>query len=486
MFTILHISDLHRSRDEPVDNDSLVAALMADRDRYMGETPIVPPPDAIVVSGDLIQGAPINHANWQDIMRDQYHVAEEFLDHLARRFLAGDRSKLIMIPGNHDVCWNTSFSSMRRVPDNEHPADLRAALVAPDSNYRWSWKEKTLYRIEDINAYKQRMNFYWEFVERFYVGVSLLKPIDRTRGYQLFELHDRQIIVAAFDSIQGNDCFGYSGAIPRGAVARCNLDLRDIPHSYNLRVAVWHHSIQGPPLREDYMEIGQIHEMVGLRFQLGMHGHQHVAAAATHYVHLSESQSMAVVSAGSLCAGARELPRGVNRQYNVVVVEDDFRRARVHAREMVEGEQFTRKSNGAFAEGYIELSWQSALDTVGRPIDPHEENIRRATLLAEDALRAPDPRRALKLLEGIHLDAGSHARKVAIQAALDIDDPALITQTIDEPTSTEEAITLIPALIRTNDLGRAALVLDIFSDIDSAVRDELRGKIEIKKAMKAQ
>lgn len=51
---MLHISDLHRSRDEPVDNDLLVAALLADRDRYMGETPIVPTPDAIIVSGDLI------------------------------------------------------------------------------------------------------------------------------------------------------------------------------------------------------------------------------------------------------------------------------------------------------------------------------------------------------------------------------------------------------------------------------------------------
>ena len=149
MFTILHISDLHRSRDEPVDNDSLVAALMADRDQDMGETPIVPPPDAIVVSGDLIQGAPINHANWQDIMRDQYHVAEEFLDHLARRFLAGDRSKLIMIPGNHDVCWNTSFSSMRRVPDNEHPADLRA-VWGPVAGYENKRRYGNAWRVTPV------------------------------------------------------------------------------------------------------------------------------------------------------------------------------------------------------------------------------------------------------------------------------------------------------------------------------------------------
>jgi hypothetical protein len=228
---MLHISDLHRSRDEPVDNDSLVAALLADRDRYMGETPIVPTPDAIIVSGDLIQGASIGHAKWQDVMNDQYRVAGEFLDHLARRFFGGDRSRIVIVPGNHDVCWNTSIAAMGRVPDSQYPADLRTALIEPDSSYRWSWKERALYKIEEFDLYKRRMAFYWDFVENFYSGIPLLKPIDRTRGYQLFELHNRRIVVAAFDSTHGNDCFGYSGAIPRGAVARCNLDLRDIPHS---------------------------------------------------------------------------------------------------------------------------------------------------------------------------------------------------------------------------------------------------------------
>ena len=79
MFSILHISDLHRSSEEPVDNDSLLAALLADRDRYAGETPRIPPPSAIVVSGDLIQGARIDAPNWQQSIKDQYAVADNFL-----------------------------------------------------------------------------------------------------------------------------------------------------------------------------------------------------------------------------------------------------------------------------------------------------------------------------------------------------------------------------------------------------------------------
>jgi hypothetical protein len=478
MFSILHISDLHRSREEPVDNDSLVAALLADRDRYMGEPQSIPTPGAIVVSGDLIQGAPIGHANWQTMMDDQYRVAGEFLDHLARRFVDGDRSKLIIIPGNHDVCWNTSLGSMELVPEPEYPADVRRALVEPESNYRWSWRERKLYRIKDPAAYASRMDSYWTFAENFYAGVPLLRPIDRHRGYQLFELYDRRIVLAAFDSIAGNDCFATSGAIPRGAVARCDLELRDIPHSYDLRLALWHHSIYGPPLRDDYMEIGQVHEMAGLHFQLGMHGHQHVAAATTHYVYLSETQAMGVVSAGSLCAGSQELPRGVNRQYNLIVIEDDLRRARVYVREMVGGEQFSRKNNGPFTQGYVELSWQPSTDAMGRTVDAREENIRRATALADEALHGHNPRQALDLLEPIKPLPGSHGHRIAIEAALKLEDWPLLVAIIGQPHSAEEAILLVTALARVKSFDQAEQVLSRHPEIDAKTRKELEGLIQ--------
>jgi hypothetical protein len=486
MFSILHISDLHRSQDEPVSNDSLVAALLRDSDRYIGETPAVPSPDAIVVSGDLIQGARIGHTDWQEVMSNQYRVAEDFLDKLAQRFLGGDRSKLIIVPGNHDVCWNTSLASMERIQESEYPEDIRQVLAVPDSSYRWSWKELALYRIRDTEIYRNRMNAYWDFVESFYVDTPLLKPIDRRRGFQLFELQDRQIIVAAFDSISGNDCFAYSGAIPQGAVARCDINLRDIEHSYGLRIAVWHHSTHGPPSHDDYMEVGEVEEMAGLGFQLGMHGHQHFAAATTHYVHSNESQAMAVVSAGSLCAGSRELPRGVNRQYNLVVIEDDLRRARVHVREMVEGGQFSRKTSGAFLHGFVEIGWQASTNIMGREINVNQENIRRATLQADDALNMGDPQKAIELLQFVDLTAASHARKIAIESTLKLGDWKRLFEIIDQPQSTEEAVYLVSAFIKTNDLDKAAIFLNSYHDIDATTRNELEGKIEVKKMLRGQ
>ena len=160
MFSILHISDLHRSSEEPVDNDSLLAALLADRDHYAGETPRIPPPSAIVVSGDLIQGARIDAPNWQQSIKDQYAVADNFLTALCARLLDGDRSRMALVPGNHDVCWNTSRRAMEQVPDTEYPTNLYGALIKPDSVYRWSWSEQFLFRIADMAAYERRMGYY--------------------------------------------------------------------------------------------------------------------------------------------------------------------------------------------------------------------------------------------------------------------------------------------------------------------------------------
>ena len=327
------------------------------------------------------------------------------------------------------------------------------------------------------------MKYYWELVERFYTGLSPVIPIDRSRGYQLFELCDRRIVVAAFDSITANDCFNFSGAIPRGAVARCDLALRDIGHSYDLRIAVWHHSIHGPPLKDDYMEVSQVLQMAGLGFQLGLHGHQHVAAAETHYVHLSEQQSMAVISAGSLCAGSRELPRGVNRQYNVIVIENDFARARVHVREMVEGEQFSRKGSGAFSTGFVEVNWRAPTDVMGNVVSASLENIRRSTIQAEQELQARHPAKALKYLEGIKLHPDSHARRVAIQAAIDLDDPKRLIEIIRRPHSVEEAILFASAHIKMRSVEEAEVILRDWAEIDVATRNVLVEKIQAMRMM---
>ena len=67
---------------------------------------------------------------------------------------------MALVPGNHDVCWNTSRRAMEQVPDTEYPTNLYGALIKPDSVYRWSWSEQFLFRIADMAAYERRMGYY--------------------------------------------------------------------------------------------------------------------------------------------------------------------------------------------------------------------------------------------------------------------------------------------------------------------------------------
>ncbi|WP_323571589.1 hypothetical protein, partial [Rhizobium sp. 28DA2] len=51
MPTLLHLSDLHRSKADPLDNDTLLASVLNDIDRY---ALIHERPQALIVSGDLV------------------------------------------------------------------------------------------------------------------------------------------------------------------------------------------------------------------------------------------------------------------------------------------------------------------------------------------------------------------------------------------------------------------------------------------------
>ena len=485
MFSILHISDLHRSTRDPIANDTLVAALLADRDRYVLETPEIPCPNAIVVSGDLVHGA-ARGADYHVELERQYEVTHDLLVRLADRFLDGDRRRVVIVPGNHDCCWNTAMSAMHVVAPEDEPTNLESALLAPGSSYRWSWSERRLYSIGDTDLYRRRFDAYWHFVERFYDGANLVWPIDRTRGFNLFDLDGGRIVVAAFESLQGNDCYSPRGAIADGAVSRCDLELRDSGSRYRLRVAVWHHGTYGPPQRADYMDVAAVHEMIGVGFRLGMHGHQHYAQTAVQYLHQPHA-ALAVVGAGSLCAGGTELPRGIDRQYNIVAVNDDYNGARVHVREMGAGNQFTRTHRGGFGvDGMVTLRWTLPADQMGRPIDLSSKADAEAVDAAEAAIRAGDGDGALRVLERTERSRPSYARRLFLKAAQMMDRLDLVVAATANPEDAGELVLLVGALERRNEIGPARVALERHADrvgLAAHVRRDLEERLDVREMM---
>ena len=365
-FSVLHISDLHRSPYDPISNEELVSALVSDRDRYVREDPAVPVPEAIVVSGDIVHGVKLGATGHEEALSEQYAAAEAFMDELVRRFLHGDRSRIVIVPGNHDVDWNTAFAAMTPVAEDDIPRDLEETLYREPSDYRWDWKTRTLYRISDRDVYERRLEAFWCFFARFYDGVPDLLKVEAGADANLFSLCEGRVGVAAFNSCHGNDCFDHRGVIRKEGVARSHLDLNDTGKIFDLRLAVWHHNIDGPPQRTDYMDAEIVQGMVGRGFRLGLYGHQHRTQVTPHHVYLPDRERMAVVSAGSLCAGARDLPTGTYRQYNVLEVPADFTRVRAHVREMAVANLFSRGHLAEFGGlGYADLGWDPPRNQVG-------------------------------------------------------------------------------------------------------------------------
>jgi hypothetical protein len=362
MFSILHITDLHRSKTDPISNPELLSALMSDRDRYVVENPPIRAPDAIVVSGDLIQGVTLGATDSAAQLGAQYEVAHQFITDLTDRFLGGDRSKVIIVPGNHDIDWNAAFAAMAEVDPATGPLSLPGALYEQGSRYRWDWKSRRLYRIKDDAAYASRLDAFWSFFDRFYSGVTGMLSVSRGSDANLYSLDDGRIGVAAFNSCAGNDCFSFHGEIPREAVAQAYMDLKD-RGPWRLRIAVWHHDVEGPPNRADYMDADIVRGMIGRGFRLGLYGHQHRLQVTPQHARLLDDETMAIASAGSLCAGRWELPTGALRGYSIIEISDDYSSARVHVREMGFANLFTRAVLRDFSgRSHVDLTWTTPLD----------------------------------------------------------------------------------------------------------------------------
>jgi hypothetical protein len=458
MYSILHISDLHRSPDGPISNDELISTLRADRHRYVSEEPEIRTPDAIVVSGDIVQGVPLGTANHLEELRCQYSIAEDFLARLCEEFIGGDRSRVVLVPGNHDVDWNTSRAAMAQVADGKEPRPEVA--FREDSLYRWDWRTKRFYQIIDQNRYSQRLDAFWDFAERFYTGVPGLFRFTRGSDYNVFRLCDNRIGVAAFNSCDGNDCFAYHGSIKRQAISASHLELGSAPYPFELWLAVWHHNIEGPPYRTDYMDMDLVRNMIGRGFRLGLYGHQHRTQAEPRHIFLPDRNTMAAVGAGSLCAGPKELPTGFYRQYTLIELADNLQSARVHVRQMETAQLFSQAHlNSVGGRSYVDLEWGIPKEIAARLAATTRVPNAQAIFEAERSLKNQKFQDAISILEPLIVNLEGYGRAVFFEAAIGVRRWDLVIKHANPPQSVQELISLVEAYEQTRQvpLGRDAL-----------------------------
>lgn len=478
MFIVLQLSDLHRSAVDPVGNAELLAALESDRARWPPE--VAHGPDVVVISGDLVQGVGLAATDSDDQLDKQYADAGAFLAELVDRFLGSDRSRLVLVPGNHDVDWCMARAAMEVVSDDELErveGDLPWMTLDPASPYRWSWRDRQLYRVVDAAAYEARCRRFLEFRRDFYAGL-VPDPLRLGPDLVFMEYPSLDVSVTGLSSWFGNDCYCYVGAFDPEMLAAARDAIA--ASTCGLHLAVWHHSTAGPPAETDFLDVRHVHRLIDYGFRVGLHGHHHRTDAAVMTLKLPTKEELALVSAGSLAAGHRELPAGVNRQYSLLQIQPAERQLRVHVREAISDLVFaasTRTELGG--NSYVDLTWSPT------PASP----ARTMAIIAavDDAYRAfaeRDLRRAREILRSLPPQDGP-ARRLRIDVLAELEDWDEVIDAVGEPTTQEELIVLVDAFCHLGSSQQARESVQAYAEVLQLAPDiavQLEARISIKES----
>lgn len=458
ILSIMHISDIHRIHGAKVTNAELISSLISDCKKFDSISPSIKKPNLIVVSGDLIQGLTVNGGEYPEDLEKQYSEAKAFLIDLTNIFLNGDRSRVVIVPGNHDVDWNSAYSSMKKEP--LETIKVLNSLLSQYSLYRWDWDKLELYKINNLELYQRRLDYFSNFFQEFYDGFEIEYEISPEYQYSLYKISN-DIIIAGFNSCDFNDCFNQCGNISKEAISKCHMRIETKYPNAKLRVAVWHHNFLGPPLRTDYMDRSNIELLLDKGFRLGLHGHQHKSESRPFQQFLHDDEKMVIVSSGSLTAGAKELPTGFNRQYNMLELDSSLTQVRVHIREMV--------TNGIFSNGrhtfmggdsYIDLSWTEYKYSYLLNMNRNGGQDLKYLEKIEQFMNSEQFFEALELIDESTLDNSDYLKKLKSTCLVELSHWDDIISHIGNPKNIEDISYLFKAYLKISDFEAADRLIE--------------------------
>lgn len=472
--SILHISDLHRDPENPIRNDALLDSLENDRKRYtVSETTRIRAPDLVLVSGDVIQGVRHDADEPEGKLKRQYEEALDFLDRLAKSFVAGDRGRVIVIPGNHDVSdyhFRRSLTAVPIAPDRKR--DIVGELFKSDTRMRWSWPDLELHEVSDHSMYERRFEAFAKFYSDFYEGKRTY-PTDSSKQLDFFDYPSFGMTVVAFSSCHNNDLLNREGAIHPDCIGSAGQHLKDRSFDGRLRVATWHHNTEGSPSMSDYMDADIVQNLIDREFSLGFHGHQHKPEFLDTRFRHGPDRRITVISAGTLCGGAAF---GFRRAYNVVEIDVEKRCGRLHLREMQNGNLqlpiWGPRPLPATAATFHDFTFEPP----PAPLSSQDSGI-GVLIEAQKLFDGKQFQEAAALLVP-HISREPLARRLLLECLGHMDDMAAVIRYFDPPTSEIEAMTLMDALWAEKQKGRLAEVMAltlVAGSVDPAVV-EVRNK----------
>lgn len=450
-YSILHISDIHK--DPKVSYEALLQSLERDLIQFT-ENEGIEKPSFVVISGDIIQGA---HSD--DEIRIQYAEVEVFLNKLCGLYLDNDKSRLIIVPGNHDVNRARSRASMRE--SSLTPEDSCKSYFDGSSQIRWSWKDFKFHEILDQVLYDSRFELFVEFYNRYFDGVRSYPKNPEHEAY-IVRNDKYKVLFACFNSCHQLDDLCVTGSIPEEAVLSIGNDLNESYNSGYLNIAVWHHHFYGSPLVTNYMDRSFLTYLLNANVQVGMFGHQHYAQVAEEYTDLElykdeQLQKLLLISSGTLFGGSKELAPGHNRQYNIIEIEHTNGRAEVSIN--IREDKNPKKGN--LVPFWHTKALQTANNRIIRDVKLRTLSLDKQVLEIEKKLRNDND--YISACEAVRLLDMESDRKYQLwfNYLSNVDSPDYVYSQLQNVNSVEEALLKITAAIK---LGRSELVSELLQD----------------------
>lgn len=276
---IIHLSDLHFGQHHRYIGDTpyetLLSKTLEDLDFLSNEYKV--DPSLVIITGDLAEKSDPT----------EYSKVREFLDGLLEKFSL-DASKVVIVPGNHDVNWD-----MYRSSELYHKAH-RKPFNPP---------------------YFEKFRIFKEFCDDFYEGSYTFSE----KLYNIFPYPELDLIIAGLNSCVKETPDKHYGWIGLEQVHSAGREIDEIdPKKKYLRIAAFHHNFlrRSQFDKENLRDADQIRIALGrYKFSILMHGHRHVATIQQTFI--PDSIPQIFISTGSAGLHHSVLPEHPN-QYQIL------------------------------------------------------------------------------------------------------------------------------------------------------------------------
>jgi UDP-2,3-diacylglucosamine pyrophosphatase LpxH len=305
---ILHLSDIHLGTVEQANRYFSQLATDLTQNLHIKQL------NYLVISGDIANRS----------TEEEYDAAFYLVDKLVKRY-GLDPSRVVIVPGNHDLNWDLSEAAYPFVAKRKLPNPL------PEGRYIEAGGAGAL--ICDEAQYKQRFAY---FSDRFYKKVyGKPYPLEYDQQAILHPCPQDKILFLALNSCWEIDHhYRDRSGIHANAIANAVDQILSENYDDWLKIAVWHHSVNGS---ESMKNSAFLEQLAVNGFQLGIHGHIH--EARDENFQYDTKRGVRIIAAGTFGAPTHEQVTGIPLQYNLLSLDPETGELTVETRkkEKVDG-----------------------------------------------------------------------------------------------------------------------------------------------------